>query len=156
MAWTLSDDQKRKTMTELDSGVLGTVKIDPDKYSEENTNTNMIDRMKYAFAGLLHLVVRHNSIRYIIGATLLTYLVAWWLGASMVAWALLSLGLGQVWLAEIFNTGLEAVTDLTTEGDIRSLAKVAKDVAAAGTFIASGVLLIIYGVTLLPLFLLRF
>lgn len=155
MDGTVNDDEKRKTITEIDDGLLGTVKINPDRYSTPG-NATMLDRIKYAVAGVLHLLVHHTQFIYIVVTTLLTYGVAWWLRVTAGDWALLTVALGQVWLAEVFNTALETITDLTTEGDIRSLAKVAKDVAAAGTFIASCVLLIICGIVLLPPFLARF
>lgn len=151
----MNEDPKRKTMTEIDSGLMGTAKIDPDRYSA-GSNANFLERTKFAVAGLLHLLVHHPSIRYIVVVTLAVYVAAWWLGAAVAAYAVLTLALGQLWLAEVFNTALEALTDLTTEGSIRSLAKVTKDVAAAGTFIASGVVLIVCMVVLVPLFLARF
>ncbi len=151
----MNDDPKRKTITEIDDGILGTVKINPDRFGT-TSNTTIFDRVKYAIAGLLHLLVHHPPFLYILATTLLVCGLAWWLGVNAIMWALLTVALGQVWLAEITNTALEALTDLTTEGDIRSLAKVVKDVAATGTFIASGVLLIVCGIVLLPLFLARF
>jgi diacylglycerol kinase len=155
MVGPVNDDPKRKTHTEIDDGLLGTVKIDPDRYSSPS-NTSPVERVKYAVAGLLHLLVHHTQFIYIVVTTGVVYGLAWWLGASLSMWAVLTVALGQVWLAEIFNTALESLTDLTTEGSIRSLAKVTKDVAATGTFVASGVLLIVCGTTLLPLFLARF
>jgi diacylglycerol kinase len=144
-----NEQPKRETLTDIDTSILGTAKIDPDRYATA-TNTTLWERIKYAVAGLLHLLVRHPPIRHIIMITLITYAAAWGLGVNITGFALLTVALGQLWLAEIFNTGLEAVTDLTTEGNIRSLAKVTKDVAAAGTFIASGVLLIVCTLVLLP------
>lgn len=155
MVGPVNDDPKRKTHTEIDDGLLGTVKINPDRYATPG-NTSLLQRIKYAVAGLLHLLVHHSQFIYIVVTTVVVYGLAWWLGASSAVWAVLTVALGQVWLAEIFNTALESLTDLTTEGSIRSLAKVSKDVAATGTFIASGVLLIVCGITLLPLILARF
>jgi diacylglycerol kinase len=156
MVWTVNDkDENKLQTTEIDTSVLGTAKIAPDRYGD-TSNTSVWQRMKYAVAGLLHLLVHHRSFTYIVVTTVAVYGVAWWLRLDGLRIAVLTVVLGQLWLAEIVNTALEALTDLTTKGEIRSLAKVTKDVAASATFISSGVLLIICGILLLPPILARF
>jgi undecaprenol kinase/diacylglycerol kinase (ATP) len=48
----------------------------------------------------------------------------------------LVLAVGLVWLAECFNTALETIVDLASP-DIHPLAKISKDVAAAGVLVAA-------------------
>jgi diacylglycerol kinase len=156
MVWIMSDDNNHETQTEIDNSIIGTAKIDPDRYSSDVTNSTVFDRTKYAISGLLHLIARHVQFRYIVVITAVVIVLAAWLDVGAVQWALLVLAIGQLWIAEALNSGLEAVTDLTTEGDIRALAKVAKDVAAAATLIASLVLLAVTCFLLLPLFLEKF
>jgi undecaprenol kinase len=51
-------------------------------------------------------------------------------------WAIICLTIGFVFVAEMFNTVLEAVTDLVTE-EYHPLAKQAKDVAAGAVLLAA-------------------
>jgi diacylglycerol kinase len=53
-----------------------------------------------------------------------------------VGWAVLALAIGLVVAAELFNTALEAAVDLASPQE-HPLAKLAKDIAAAGVLIAS-------------------
>jgi diacylglycerol kinase len=152
---TVTEDRKRKTMTEIDNGLLGTARIDPDRYSPQS-NSSPLQRTQVALAGLLHLLVHHRQFYYIIGASGAGLGLAWWLQVPGLAWAVLVLTIGQLWLAEVFNTSLEALTDLTTEGEIRALAKVAKDTAAAGSFIASVVFTIVCCMIFIPALVGRF
>lgn len=57
-------------------------------------------------------------------------------------WAVLLLAIGLVWLAEFLNTALEAVVDLASP-EIHPLARVGKDVGAAGVLIAAAVAILV-------------
>jgi diacylglycerol kinase len=59
-----------------------------------------------------------------------------WLSISRSDWAVLLLAIGLVWLAEFLNTALEAVVDLASP-KMHPLARVGKDVGAAGVLIAA-------------------
>lgn len=65
-----------------------------------------------------------------------------WLQISLLEWAVLLLTTMAVWMAEFFNTALEAVVDIASP-EYHPLAKVAKDVAAAAVLVgASGAVII--------------
>ena len=68
--------------------------------------------------------------------TVLVVLVAWWLHLPLRDWAVLFLTITIVWTAEFINTALEAVVDLASP-QRHPLAKVGKDVGAAGVLIAA-------------------
>ena len=53
-----------------------------------------------------------------------------------IGWAVIALAIGLVVAAELFNTALEAVVDLASPQE-HPLAKLAKDIAAAGVLVAS-------------------
>ena len=55
---------------------------------------------------------------------------------SHIEWAALALTIGLVWMAECFNTALEAVVDLASPG-LHPLAKISKDVGAAAVLVAA-------------------
>lgn len=64
------------------------------------------------------------------------FLVGLWLGLPARDWAVLLLTIAMVWLAEFFNTSIEAVVDLASPAR-HPLAKVGKDVGAAAVLISA-------------------
>ncbi len=65
-----------------------------------------------------------------------------WLRLPRQDWAVIILTIALVWAAEAFNTALEALTDLVSP-EQHELAKIAKDVSAAGVLIAAGAAVVI-------------
>ncbi len=59
-----------------------------------------------------------------------------WLRISSVEWAIIVLAMMVVWVAEFFNTALEAQVDLISP-EQRIPAKIIKDVAAAAVLIGA-------------------
>lgn len=59
-----------------------------------------------------------------------------WLQVSLLEWAVLLLTTMAVWMAEFFNTALEAVVDIASP-EYHPLAKIAKDVAAAAVLVGA-------------------
>lgn len=55
---------------------------------------------------------------------------------SSIEWALVALAIAGVWAAELFNTALEALTDLVSPG-FHPLAGKAKDIAAGAVLLAA-------------------
>src|SRR4051794_40997342 len=111
----------------------------------------------YAVAGLSYLIRTQPNFRVHVLATAAVIVVALGVGATGIEIAVLLLAVGLVLLGEACNTALEAVVDLASPA-IHPLAKVAKDVAAAGVLLAASVAaatgLIVLGpklVALLPL-----
>jgi diacylglycerol kinase len=92
----------------------------------------------YAVAGLSYLVRTQPNFRVHLCATIAVIGAAVALRASAIEVAVLLLAIGLVLVGEAFNTALEAVVDLASPG-LHPLAKVAKDVTAAGVLLAAGV-----------------
>jgi diacylglycerol kinase (ATP) len=69
-------------------------------------------------------------------ATVLTVLMGLWLQLSTWDWAVIIFVIALVWTAEFLNTALEIVVDLASP-DLNPLARVGKDVGAAGVLIAA-------------------
>jgi len=80
---------------------------------------------RYAFQGLGHLWRTQPNARIHALATVLVVALAWWLRIDAARGALLSLVIGLVWMAEAFNTALEAAVDLCSPQP-HPLAKVAR------------------------------
>jgi diacylglycerol kinase len=90
----------------------------------------------FAGAGLSYLVRTQPNFRVHLAAAVSVVGTALAVGASAVELAILVLAIGLVMVGEAFNTALEAVVDLTSPA-IHPLARIAKDVAAAGVLIAA-------------------
>lgn len=68
--------------------------------------------------------------------------LALWLRVSVFEWSVLILTMMAVWMAELFNTALEAIVDMVSP-DYHPLAKIAKDVAAAAVLIGASCAVVI-------------
>lgn len=92
----------------------------------------------YAVAGIGYLVRTQPNFRVHLLATVAVVGVAQAVKATTIEIAVLLLAIGLVLVGEACNTALEAVVDLASPS-IHPLAKVAKDVAAAGVLLAAGI-----------------
>jgi diacylglycerol kinase len=110
----------------------------------------------FAGAGLSYLVRTQPNFRVHVAAAVSVVGAAFGVGATAVELAVLVLAIGLVMVCEAFNTALEAVVDLASP-TIHPLARIAKDVAAAGVLIAAATAavagLVILGPRLLALLL---
>jgi diacylglycerol kinase len=111
-----------------------------------------IQAFRYAFAGLWHVLrtQRNAWIHTFIAMAVIALGV--WLKLERRDWALITIAICTVWLAEILNTALEAVTDLASP-EVHPLARVGKDVGAGAVLLASISAVIIGLLILLPPFL---
>jgi len=92
---------------------------------------------RYAFSGWWY-VLRTQRNAWIHTAASLAVIAAGLLfGLDLLEWAILLLAIALVWLAEFFNTALEAVVDLASP-QLHPLGRVGKDVGAAAVLIAAG------------------
>lgn len=69
-------------------------------------------------------------------ATAVVLGAGWFFELSLTEWALVALAVAGVWAAELFNTALEALTNLASPG-YHPLAGRAKDVAAGAVLLAA-------------------
>lgn len=106
---------------------------------QKNTPNELYSRAKsfqFAFEGWWYVIrTQHNAW---IHATI-SFIVlglGLWLGLSARDWAVIVLAMMAVWMAEFMNTALEALVDMATE-EFHPLAKIAKDVAAAGVLVGA-------------------
>lgn len=91
---------------------------------------------RYAFAGWWYVLrTQHNAWIHALATTAVA-LLGLISQISRQEWAILILAIMAVWMAEFFNTALEAVVDIISP-DHHPLAKVAKDVAAAAVLIGA-------------------
>lgn len=91
----------------------------------------------FAFDGLRHALRTQRTLRIHVGiAGIITVLVIW-LPLSGAEAAVVILAVAGVLVAELFNTAVEAVVDLLVERNHHQVARVAKDVAAAGVLVTA-------------------
>jgi len=85
-------------------------------------------------------------------ATIIVFVIAFWVGLDRLSWAILLVTVGLVWISEFLNTALEAIVDLASP-EVHPLAQVGKDVGAAAVLI-SALVAILVGLLILgpPLF----
>lgn len=104
---------------------------------------------KYAWAGLMTLVIHEHNARIHLCAALLAILLSWLLSISANEWCLVVLCIAGVIMAEGFNTALESLCDKCSP-EIHPLAKKAKDVAAASVLIMALAALVVGILIFLP------
>ncbi len=98
-------------------------------------------------AGIYFMLRTQRNIKIHLTAGFLACGLGVWLGLSLRDFADITIVIGMVVMAEMFNTAVENAVDLATHRR-HPLAKAAKDVAAAAVLIASMVAVIV-GVLLL-------
>lgn len=109
---------------------------------------NRIKSFQYAFEGWWFVIrTQHNAWIHAL-ATIVVVSLGLFLQISLIEWGLLIISITIVWSAEFMNTAIEAIVDMVSP-DFHPLAKVAKDVAAAGVLIGAGgavlIALIVFG-----------
>jgi diacylglycerol kinase len=117
----------------LIEALLGTARIDPDKYSPI-TSTNRFNSFGYALAGWIYMLRRQKNTRIQAVASIGIMAIALWLGVGAVRLALLILSITIVWMAEFVNAAVEAAINLSTT-EFHPMAKVGKDVASAAVLL---------------------
>jgi len=98
--------------------------------------------IKYALEGWWHVLHTQRNAWIHALISLAVVGVGLWLGLTARDWALLVLAMGLVWVAEFFNTAIEALTDLSSPQH-NHLAKISKDVGAAAVLIAAATAVVI-------------
>jgi len=91
---------------------------------------------RYAFEGLAYLFRTQPNARIHLAIAAAVVTAGLWLGLPGRDWAVLALAIGLVLAMEALNTAVEAVVDVTSPAP-HPMAKIAKDVAAAGVLLAA-------------------
>lgn len=103
---------------------------------------SLLASFRFASAGLWDVVRTQRNFRIHLGVTAVVIVMGLWLGVSRQEWASLLLSIGRVLVAEIFNTGAEALVDLTSP-TYHPLAKRVKDLAAGAVLLSAGVAVVV-------------
>ncbi|HID85982.1 MAG TPA: diacylglycerol kinase family protein [Anaerolineae bacterium] len=99
-------------------------------------SANLLDSFRHAFAGLGHALRTQRNARIHLLIAVGVVALGLWLGLSRWEWVAIVLTIGFVFVAELFNTVVEAVVDLASP-EFHPLARAAKDVAAGAVLLAA-------------------
>jgi diacylglycerol kinase (ATP) len=96
----------------------------------------LLDSFNYAFEGIIHVLRTQRNLRIHFLAAILVFAAAIALGVSRLQLIALVIAIAFVLVAEMLNTAIEGVIDVSTTS-FDPNAKLAKDVAAGAVLIAS-------------------
>ena len=105
--------------------------------------------LRYALAGIAHLVCTQPNAGLHLAATVLVLAAAIRLRISPGDWCWLIAAIAAVWIAEALNTALELLADAACPEHHPPVGR-AKDVAAGAVLLAAGAASLIGGCILLP------
>ena len=107
---------------------------------------------RYAWEGVAFLFRNEPNARIHLALAIIAAALAWWTGFSAIEWAILTVVIGVVLVAEAMNTAIEALTDLVSP-ERHPQAKIAKDVAAGAVSLAALMSVIVALFLFIPRFL---
>ena len=116
--------------------LTSTMRIDPNSYSALTNSPNRVQSLGYALAGWLYMLRHQKNTRIMSLASVMVFIVAFWLQIDNIGWAVLVVAITGVWMAEFLNAAVEAVVNLASP-EFHPMAKVAKDVAAAAVLLGA-------------------
>jgi diacylglycerol kinase len=106
-------------------------------------------KFKYAFNGL-KFALMESSFRIQCWIAAITVVLGYYYKLTLNEWAIISLCIGAVLVAEIFNTAVEQTLDIFSRGWVLDEIKVIKDLAAAAVLIISTVAVVVGCVIFIP------
>jgi diacylglycerol kinase (ATP) len=90
----------------------------------------------YAIRGIVHVGATEHNAWLHVGGTIAAIGLSVFFEISAADWRWIILAIGLVWSAEIFNTAVEAICDLTSP-EMHPLVSIAKDAGAGAVLIAA-------------------
>lgn len=112
-----------------------------------NRPATLLRSFQHASSGLWQALRTQRNARIHLGIAVAVILLGLILRIDAGSWAIIAITTGLVFLAELFNTALEATIDIVVE-DYQPKAKLAKDVAA-GAVLISAILAVAVGLLVL-------
>ncbi len=97
---------------------------------------SLLASFKYAWEGIAHAFRTQRNFRIHVLVSSAVGVAVRLLRVGAAEWAILILTVGLVFLAELFNTAIEAIVDHVAP-EFHALAKIAKDCAAGAVFVAA-------------------
>jgi len=125
----------------------------PDTHTRDHyrpvANPDRVSSFKHSLAGVWYLVRNEQSVPILSLYTLGIVVLALWLQVDRFQFVMLLIPAGMIWVVECLNTAVEAAVDLAMPR-IHPLAKVAKDLGSASTFLSALLSVIVSFILLAP------
>jgi len=102
----------------------------------DHHSETLLRSFHHAFSGLWQTLRTQRNARIHLAIAIVVVFLGLALKLDATSWAIVALTIGLVFLAELFNTALEATIDLVVE-DYHAQAKLAKDVAAGAVLVSA-------------------
>ncbi len=99
--------------------------------------TSMIESFYHAITGILQGLKEQRNLRIHFTLSAVVVFLGIFLHVDVISWLALTLSIGLVIGAELLNTAIEHVVDLTSGGEYHPAARKAKDTAAAAVLITA-------------------
>lgn len=104
----------------------------------ETSIRKCLTSFSYAKKGIIHVVKNENNFNYHIIATFIVLVTGYFLKLTSTEWIILVVLIGNVYVAEVFNTAIEKIVDFISPQK-STKAGLIKDIAAGGVLVASAV-----------------
>lgn len=105
-------------------------------------NPDRASSFRYSLVGLWYMVRYEQSIHILSVYSLVVLLAALWLRLDLLPLLMVMMPVGFTWVVECLNTAIEAAVDLAMP-EVHPLAKLAKDVGSAATFLSASLSVIV-------------
>ncbi len=125
----------RNGLRQMAQGASEGLHIDPNHYSPI-VSTSRLASLQYAVSGWLYMLRYQKNTRIQAVASLAVLIVGLWLRISALEWAIMTVTVSLVWMAEFVNAAIEATVNLASP-ELHPMAKIAKDVAAAAVLLGA-------------------
>lgn len=112
--------------------------------------TSMLESFYHATHGILQGLKEQRNLRIHFALSCVVVILGIFLQVDAVSWLALTLSMGLVIGAELLNTAIEHVVDLTSGGEYHPAARKAKDTAAAAVLITAFAALAVGLIVFLP------
>lgn len=126
---------KRNGLRQLAHEATEGLRVDPNHYSPL-VSTSRLASLRYALSGWLYMMRYQKNTRIQAVASLAVLLLGLWLQISAVEWAVITVAVALVWMAEFLNAAIEAAVNLASP-ELNPMAKIGKDVAAAAVLLGA-------------------
>ena len=108
-----------------------------------------IHNVRYALNGIKIAWQEEFSFRVQVGAALLALFLGWFFKISSSEWIILTLVMGLVFMAELFNTALEELCDKYKTDPDPHIGKI-KDLSAGAVLLASFAAIVVGAIVFIP------
>ncbi|MGO2083230.1 diacylglycerol kinase family protein [Vagococcus sp.] len=120
------------------------------KDKQTSKNKSFLQSFHHATEGLWLVIKSERNMRYHLLAAISILCFSLFIGLNQIEWIILVFLIGLMFFAEIMNTSLERLVDLTTNKKFHPVAKEVKDMAAGGVLVISVIAVVIGLIIFLP------